>query len=91
MIFTSQENKVKRHQTYYTCYDKGHLSKDCHKTQTFIHKVANNNLSHGKPKNDTNTIKMISSPCNSSHAIWVAKHLLTNIEGPNKAWVSKMA
>jgi hypothetical protein len=36
------------------------------------------------PKNDTSTIKVISSPYDSSHAIWVSKHLLTNLEGHNK-------
>jgi hypothetical protein len=34
---------------------------------------------------------MISSSCNSPRAIWVSKHLLTNHEGPNKAWVPKLA
>ncbi len=78
-----------KHQICYTCRDKGHLSKDCPKTQTFIHKVVNNNISHMESKNDTSTIKMVSSPCNSSRAIWVPKHLLTNLEGPNKVWVPK--
>jgi hypothetical protein len=80
-----------KHQTCYTYYDKGHLSKDCPKTQTIIHKVANNNISHVEPKNDTSTIKMISSSCDSPHAIWIPKHLLTNHEEPKKAWVSKLA
>jgi hypothetical protein len=44
-----------------------------------------------EPKNDTNTIKMISSPCDSSRAILVPKLLLTNHDGPNKAWVPKLA
>jgi hypothetical protein len=58
-----------KHQTCYTYRDKGHLSKDCPKTQIFIYKVVNN-ISHVEPKNDTSTIKMISSPCDSPHAIW---------------------
>jgi hypothetical protein len=41
-------------------------------------------------KNDTSTIKMISSPCDSPRAILVLKHLLTNHEGPNKTWVPKL-
>jgi hypothetical protein len=87
------KNKASRikHQICYTCRDKGHLSKDCPKTQTFIHKVVNNNISDMESKNDTSTIKMISSPCNSPRAIWVPKHLLTNLEGPNKVWVPKQA
>jgi hypothetical protein len=67
------------HQTSYTCHDKGHLSKDCPKTQTFIHKVINNNIPHVRPKNDTSTIKVISSPYHGHCVIWVPKHLLTNL------------
>jgi hypothetical protein len=91
---TKKQSKDKtsriKHQTCYTCHDKVHLSKDCPKTQTFIHKVVNN-ISHMEPKNDPSTIKMISLPCDSACAIWVPKHLLTNHEGPNKAWVPKLA
>jgi hypothetical protein len=92
-IKRQSKNKASRikHQTCYTYRDKCHLSKDCPKTQTFIHKVVKVNLSHVEPKNDTSITKMISSSCNSSHAIWVPKHLLTNHEGPNKAWVPKFA
>jgi hypothetical protein len=68
-----------KNQTCYTYRDKCHLSKDCPKTQTFIHKVVNN-ISHMKPKNDTSTIKMISSSCDSPRTFWVPKHLLTNHE-----------
>jgi hypothetical protein len=82
-----KESRIK-HQTCYTYCGKCHLSKDYPRTQTFIHTVVNN-ISHVEPKNDTNTIKMISSPSDSSRAIWVPKHLLTNHEGPNKAWVPK--
>jgi hypothetical protein len=86
------KNKASRikHQTCYTCRDKGHLSKDCPKTQTFIYKIVNDNISHVEPKNDTSITKMISSSCNSHRALWVPKHLLTNHEGPNKAWVPKL-
>jgi hypothetical protein len=66
------------HQICYTCRDKCHLSKNYHKTQTFIHKVVKVNISHVEPKNDTSITKMISLSCNSPCAIWVAKHLLTN-------------
>jgi hypothetical protein len=75
--FKDKASRIK-HQTCYTCRDKGHLRKDCPKTQTFIHKVVYNDISHVEPKNDTSTIKMISSPCDNSHVILVPKHLLTN-------------
>jgi hypothetical protein len=85
------KNKASRikHQTCYTYRDKGHLSKDCLKTQSFIHKVVKANISHLGPKNDTSTIKVISSPYDSPRGIWIPKYLLTNHEGPNKAWVPK--
>jgi hypothetical protein len=92
---TKRKSKYKasriRHRTCYTCRYKSHLSKDCTKTQTLIYKVVNNNISNVNLKNDTSTIKMISSPCDSPRAIWVLKFLLTNHEGPNKAWVPKLA
>jgi hypothetical protein len=86
----NKESRIK-HQTCFTCHDKGHLSKDCRKTQTFIHKIVNDNIPHLGPKIDTSTIKVVSSPCDSHRDIWVPKHLLTNHEGPNKAWVPKLS
>jgi hypothetical protein len=80
----NKESKIK-HQTCYTYHEKGYLSKDCPKTQSFIHKIVKANISHLGPKNDTSTIKVISSSYDSSCVIWVPKHLLTNHEGPNKA------
>jgi hypothetical protein len=79
------KNKASRikHQTCYTFCDKGHISKDCLKTQTFILKDVNANIPHLGPKNDTSTIKVISSPYDSPRGIWVPKHLLTNHEGLN--------
>jgi hypothetical protein len=64
-------NKASRikHQTCYTCRDKGHLSKDCLKTQSFVHKVIKANISHLGPKNDISTIKVISSPYDSTRGI----------------------
>jgi hypothetical protein len=72
------KNKASRikHQICYTYRDKGHLSKDCPKTQTFIHKIVKVNLSHVKPKNDTSITKLISSSCNSPCDIWVPTRLL---------------
>jgi hypothetical protein len=62
--FKNKASRIK-HQICYTCRDKGHLSKDCPKTQTFIHKIVNDNITHLGPKIDTSTTKMISSSCNS--------------------------
>jgi hypothetical protein len=75
--FKEKTSRIK-HQICYTCRDKGHLSKNCPKTQTLIHEVVKVNISHVKPKNDTSITKMISSSCNSPCVIWVPKHLLTN-------------
>jgi hypothetical protein len=86
--FKNKASRIK-HQICYTCRNKVHLSKDCSKTQTFIHKLIKVNLSHVEPKNDTSITKMYSSSCNSPHAIWVPKHLLTNHEGPNKPCLPK--
>jgi hypothetical protein len=80
-----------KHQICYTCHDKGHLSKNYPKTQTFIHKFVKVNISHVELKNDISIIKMISSSCNSPCVISVPKHLLTNHKRPNKAWIPKLA
>jgi hypothetical protein len=87
------KNKASRikYQTCYTCRNKGHLSKDYPKTQSFIHKIVKANISHLGPKNNTSTIKVISSSYDSPRGNWVPKYLLTNYEGPNKAWVAKLA
>jgi hypothetical protein len=61
------------------------------KLKTFIHKIVNINIPHLGPKNDTGTIKVVSSPCDSHRGIWVPKHLLTKHKGPNKAWVPKLS
>jgi hypothetical protein len=92
-IKRQSKNKASRvkHQTCYTYRDKGHLSKDCSKTQTFILKGANANIPQLGPKNDTSTIKVTSSPYDSPRGIWLPKHLLTNHKGPNKAWVLKLS
>jgi hypothetical protein len=88
--FKNKASRIK-HQTCYTYRDKGHLSKDYPKTLTFIYKIVNNNISHLGLKNDTDTIKVVSSPCDSHRGIWVPKHLFTKHEGPNKAWVPKLS
>jgi hypothetical protein len=44
---------------------------------------------NGKSNVLYDTRKVISS--SSTKAIWVPKFLLTNLEGPNKIWVLKLA
>jgi hypothetical protein len=82
--FKNKASRIK-HQNCYTCCDKGHLSKDCPKTQTFIHKIVNDNIPYLGPKIDAIIIKVVSSPCDSHRGIWIPKYLLTNHEGSNKA------
>jgi hypothetical protein len=88
---SKNKESIIKYQTCYTSHDKCHFSKDCPKTQTFIHKIVNDNVPHLGPKNDTSTLKVISSPYDSPRDIWVLKHLLTNHEGPNKIWVPKLS
>ena len=44
-----------------------------------------------KDRDATYAMRMISSPQTSMSAIWVPKHLVTNLVGPNKSWVPKNA
>jgi hypothetical protein len=74
----------------YTCRLKGHLSQDCPKGNKFESKVVNSTSNvHDKSNVLYDTRKVISSP--STRAIWVPKFLLTNLEGPNKTLVTKLA
>jgi hypothetical protein len=76
----------------YTCREKGHLGKDCPNGNTpksnlvhyDFHKLRNDKV-------DTCTVRLIGSPQVSTRAIWVPKHLMTNLVGPNKCWVPKSA
>jgi hypothetical protein len=76
----------------YTCCEKGHLGKDCPNGDTpqsnlvhyDFHKLRND-------KNGTCAMRMISSPQTSTRVIWVPKHLVTNLVGPNKCWVPRNA
>jgi hypothetical protein len=78
--------------TCYTCRLKGHLSQDCPNGNKSETKLVNSKISmHGKTKNGNGTSKVISSPYDSIKIIWVPKSLLTNLEGPNKTWIPKLA
>jgi hypothetical protein len=74
----------------YTCRLKGHLSQDCPKGNKYEPKVVNSTSNvHGKSNGHYDTRKVISSL--TTRAIWVPKFLLTNLEGHNETWVSKLA
>jgi hypothetical protein len=74
----------------YSCRLKGHLSQDCLNGNKHEPKVVNlaPNM-QGNSNGVYDTRKVISSRC--TRAIWVPKSLLTNLKGPNKAWVPKHA
>jgi len=89
-IKDNSESSKAKYRTCYTCREKGHLGEDCPKG-----KSPNSNLVHydftklRKDQVGTCAIRVIDSPRTSIRAIWVPKHLVSNLYGPNKAWVSK--
>ena len=82
----NSESSKAKHRTCYTCREKGHLDKDCPKGN-----LPNSNLvryDFAKLRQDqvgTCAIRVIDSPRTSIRAIWVPKHLVSNLYGPNKA------
>jgi len=84
------ESRKDKYRTCYTCREKGHLGEDCPKG-----KSPNSNLVHydftklRKDQTGTCAIRVIESPRTSIRAIWVPKHLVANLSGPNKVWVPK--
>jgi hypothetical protein len=76
----------------YECRQKGHMGKDCPNGN-----IPKSNLVHydfyklRNDKNGTCAIREISSPRYSMRAIWVPKHLVTNLIGTNKCWVPRNA
>ena len=89
-IKDNSESSKAKHHTCYRCREKGHLGKDCPKG-----KSSNSNLVHydftklRKDKAGTCAIRVINFPQTSIRAIWVPKHLVSNLYGPNKVWVPK--
>ncbi|RCV21612.1 hypothetical protein SETIT_4G151900v2 [Setaria italica] len=69
----------------YTCQQKDQMGKDCSNGN-----ILNSNLVHynfSNLRNDkvgTCAIRVIDSPRTSIRAIWIPKHLLTNLHGPKK-------
>jgi hypothetical protein len=82
-------NKDKRHSCY-ACRQKGHMGKDCPNGNIF-----KSNLVHydfNRLRNDkigTCAMREISAPQTSMRAIWVPKHLVAILVGPNKCWVPR--
>jgi hypothetical protein len=72
------------------CRLKRHLSQDCPQVYKYEPKVVNS-ISHVNGKYNVlyDTSRVISLP--STRAFWVPKFFLTNLKGPNKIWVPKLA
>ena len=84
------ESRKAKHRTYYTCREKGHLGKDCPKGNPQTSNLVHYDFTKlRKDQVGTCAIRVIKSPRTSIRAIWVPKHLLTNLDGPNNICVPK--
>ena len=76
----------------YTCRQKGHLGKDYPNGNTtkpnFVNSV---HIQLRRSSSGDCASRMIKSSTTHPKAIWVPKSLLTNLHGPNVAWVPKCA
>ncbi|KAF8754026.1 hypothetical protein HU200_011522 [Digitaria exilis] len=73
----------------YTCRQKGHVSKDCPNGNTLKSDLIQYDFNRlGRDKDGTCATREI-SPQTSIRTIWIPKHLVTNLYGPNKVWVPK--
>ena len=84
------ESRKVKHRTCYTCRGKGHLGKNCPKGNPLDLNLVHYDFTKlRKDQADTCAIRVINSPRTSIRAIWVPKHLVTNLDGPNKVWEPK--
>ena len=75
------ESRKAKHRTCYTCREKGHLGKDCPKDNPQISNLVHYDFTKlRKDQAGTCAIIVIISPRISIRAIWVPKHLLTNLD-----------
>ena len=78
------------HRTCYTCREMGHLGKDCPKDNMPKTNLVNYVFAQlRKDRAGTYAIIVIGPPQTSIGAIWIPKHLVANLDGPNKVWVPK--
>ncbi|KAF8724355.1 hypothetical protein HU200_021386 [Digitaria exilis] len=68
----------------------GHMSKDCPNGNTIKSNLIQYDFNRlGRDKVGACATREIDSPQTSIRTIWIPKHLVTNLYGPNKVWVPK--
>jgi hypothetical protein len=86
----NEETRRVKHCTCYTCREKGNFGKVCPKGNSPKSNLVHYDFANlGKEKAGTCAISVIDSPQTSIRAIWIPKHFVTNLVGPNKIWVLK--
>jgi hypothetical protein len=94
MTIKKDESKMQmhcndKHRICYNSRERGHLFKVCPKGNTPKPNLSIHSNMLRRPKFDSCARKVISSPKNSTKAIWVPKYLLANLGGPIQKWVPK--
>ncbi|PUZ66868.1 hypothetical protein GQ55_3G378300 [Panicum hallii var. hallii] len=86
----NDETRRVKHHTCYTCREKGRFGKDCPKGNLNKSNLVHYNFAKiGKDNAGACAVRVIDSPRTSIRVIWIPKHLVTNLDGPNKIWVPK--